>query len=652
MRVRLVLLVLCALGSCLSDGCSKKPGAADTPAQPQGTQPQKPQGTSAPSLKLYTGAFDQAAIHDFLASVREIKPTKFEVTWSADTVPVSREEALRSLRSISADGSTYVFASSEPVVAKLLPGKIVWIWGITIRRIDRLGQLDDATVVHTVAVPLSEAMTHADIELDTPLDFSSGYGTAMPRVKTPGEAATPSKTTRRGGASPLVPVLWQEGAPSAGPAPGQPGDSSGNSPEEVEAGDVVVGTHDGYGGKIAGFEYSIAYQASPSDLSLELQARRLEEEGGGAAESAEMHRDQRIEYFEYIKEEKEAEHEAAESYERASEFQKEWSDIKAYQMGQPVVDSSKYSGMAKAQLEAVEKLDQIEEQKAISKYKEEENAAKVAQGKAKALADLGALGRAVFFIISDNLDVRFRAKAHIKNASLMAALKLVNGNIDGSSMTFKDMQVDLDLEFVGRLGREGGAGVNIPVAHIPVAFNIPVIIYGVPCVAQVAADFLVKLYLAGHHAAQHYLAHFNLSGTGGFTATAGTQVNGTMSFTGSEPEVAEEEAMSPGVSGTVLAVQIPRLGFGLGTFTVAAIGFIDQVNVLTITNSAAVATLNPPCKRYTLNRVGHVGAELTTLLPVPFLVQLATHALSWKKEVWHAQPWEKVTPDIEMCHIH
>src|SRR5262249_61032820 len=114
---------------------------------------------------------------------------------------------------------------------------------------------------------------------------------------------------RGGGASPGVPVLGQEtprGGRGSEPPPGEPG--------QTDPDDVVAGTRDGYEGKAFGFEYSVGYQASATDLTLELQARRLEEEGGGAAESHEMHRDERIEYFEYLKKEREAEKQADESY--------------------------------------------------------------------------------------------------------------------------------------------------------------------------------------------------------------------------------------------------------------------------------------------------------------------------------------------------
>ena len=43
-------------------------------------------------------------------------------------------------------------------------------------------------------------------------------------------------------------------------------------------------------------------------------------------------------------------------------------------------------------------------------------------------------------------------------------------------------------------------------------------------------------------------------------------------------------------------MQIPRLGAGVGLFGAAALGYLDQVVVLTMTNGAGVAMLNPSCK--------------------------------------------------------
>jgi hypothetical protein len=95
----------------------------------------------------------------------------------------------------------------------------------------------------------------------------------------------------------------------------------------------------------------------------------------------------------------------------------------------------------------------------------------------------------------------------------------------------------------------------------------------------------------------------------------------------------------------VFAFQTPRVGLGLGFVPSNLMAWFDYVTVLTITNSAAVATLNPPCKRYTLDRSAHFGVDVNVwLLPIPLGLV--------KKELWHdKKPWERVEPDVKMCHI-
>ncbi len=110
--------------------------------------------------------------------------------------------------------------------------------------------------------------------------------------------------------------------------------------------------------------------------------------------------------------------------------------------------------------------------------------------------------------------------------------------------------------------------------------------------------------------------------------------------------------MSPGTSGLVLAIQLPRVGLGLGFLGPSGMAYMDLVNVLTMTNSAAVATLNPPCHRYTLDRIGSVGVDVSVMpLPIPLVQTVASSALSQRKEVWRAKQWKFVDPDIAMCRL-
>jgi hypothetical protein len=169
-------------------------------------------------------------------------------------------------------------------------------------------------------------------------------------------------------------------------------------------------------------------------------------------------------------------------------------------------------------------------------------------------------------------------------------------------------------------------------------------------VVQLGADFLAKVALGGNHAAHHFHAKFQFAGGAGTMASASSQTNSNAAFADEPAEVEQPTLLSPGVSGTVLAVQIPRLGLGVGVFGVAAVGYVDHIVVLTMTNAAAAGALNPPCTRVTVDRIAHVGADVTTVMPIPLVEQLL-QALSWNKEVWRAKQWIRVDPDTKMCRI-
>jgi hypothetical protein len=101
-------------------------------------------------------------------------------------------------------------------------------------------------------------------------------------------------------------------------------------------------------------------------------------------------------------------------------------------------------------------------------------------------------------------------------------------------------------------------------------------------------------------------------------------------------------------------VQVPRLGFGFGVLGMSSVAYFDVVNVVTMTNSAAVAIgmLTPPCRRVSWNAIGHVGISTKIVpWPIPYVADKINNALSTKpKEVFKH---EKVVldPPIKACEI-
>jgi hypothetical protein len=632
------------------EGCSKKqegPAPASASVYAESGAASTPTSFNAG----FSRGADQAAIQHFLQTVKPVEPKKFAVKWSPDVIPVSREEALRSLHRISIDGGTFIFAAGEPVVAKLQPGKILWLWGIAIRRIQAIGTLDNEIYVRTAAMPLSEAMTDADIEFESPVDFASAYAVTCCEPAAP--APKTSALRPRPG---FVPVRLDNppggDAPGAGAAPGMPGapvDGSG-APEGngPDMSDFVTGTRDGYTGTVGGFEYSIGYNVKGKTMSFELQSRK--EESATAGPSQEIHRDERQEFYEQVHEQHAAEREAQEMQQHAAEAQWQIAQL-SHETGIHPGTSGNVGGNPTD--DTLLKMYKKDFDNSIKKYKEEMDKASAAEKAAKDLAQIAGLARQVFYIVSDNLDVRLRAKMTLNMAAMVGAIHWASNNLAAASETvqFKDMAGQLDIEVIERLGEHGEEGVSLPIAHIPVKFNIPVEIYGVPFVVQLGADYLQKVGFSGRHATQHFHTRLGFSGDGGFTGSIERKTDMHFTLTGEEPEVETAEAQSPGVSGTVVAVQLPRLGFGPGLASfIAAMGFVDHVVVLTMTNGASVAMLNQVCRRQTIDRVGHVGADLTVMLPIPVLTALLP-GYTWKRDVWRAKQLERVSPDIPMCHI-
>lgn len=68
--------------------------------------------------------------------MKDVEPEVFDVQWNPSTVAVDREAAQRSLEEVSPDRSGFTFLSSEPVVARLHSGNILWIWDLALRRVD------------------------------------------------------------------------------------------------------------------------------------------------------------------------------------------------------------------------------------------------------------------------------------------------------------------------------------------------------------------------------------------------------------------------------------------------------------------------------------------------------------------------------------
>jgi len=645
--------------------CSKHPtGSPESAASPAARHPAG--ATLAIAGDRFTGD-DPAAIRAYLQTVREVKPTSFDVEWNPATVAVSRDAAIRSLRSISLDGSTFRLTSSEPVVAQIKPGSILWVWDIAVRKVDRVTIEDDVTVVHTQPVALNEALTRAHITFESSVslpDYYVGYARhEKPPTKTAG-------TRRRLGF-----ILVGENTNPDNPAPNTSDPNTADAGGDAEDSDEDAfqetrPAHGGYTGKLKGFDYSLAYETRPDGVTLTLEASNAEE-GNEASDTGKETKEAILDKFkELSKEQKEAAKEEREAQKQVDGLQKDLQSLdNSYQQqmeqlksgprpASAPTDSNGFPLSLQGQLDKLTKTYQDQRSVELGKVKEQlkiraeaQKRKMDAEAEKKKLADLGGAAKKLFDIAKDNLDVRFRARVDLDNFAVTGLLDIKGGNLENAKAQFKQLNGKLDLAFIGRMGKPGNGAIKVPVMNLPIAFNIPFPIGGLPFVIQLGADFLANVFLAGNHASQSFHGAFTFNGSGGIhTAGAATNADSTMS--GEEPEVKNSEAMSPGVSGLVLGVQVPRLGFGFGVAGMSSVAYLDVVNVLTMTNSAAVAIGGFQCRRVTLTSVGRVGISTKIVpWPIPYVADKINDALSTTpKEIFKK---EKVVldPPIKACEI-
>lgn len=658
-----------ALAACRSRNSSETPGSTGNPATQSSTG-----STLAVAQQLFTGE-DPAAIRSYLQTVKEIKPTKFDVVWNPATVPVSKEQAIRSLRSISRDGITYRFASSEPVVATIKAGSILWIWDIALRKVDRVTIEDDVTVVHTQAVPLGEALTSANIAFDSPVSVADYYIGYQPHDRS---AQTAAIRPHAG----ISLVRLNTNQPAANPPNARNADKNDadeDADEDATMADVGP-LKGGYTGTAKGFEYSLAYKTRSNGVTLTLEAAN-EEEGETKETEKEGKEEIAKKFKEAAEEEKEAKKEEREAQKVADNLTKDLEsldskyqgDVAQLQADQAARNNPNYEGpkpppvpvdsygfplTLQAQIDKLTKPYQEKRSVELEKIKEQlkiRNEAQKrkmeAEEKKKRLAELGGLAKKLFEIAKDNLDVRFRAKVDMDNFAVSGFLDMKGGNIENAMAQFKQVHGTADISFIGRFGKPGNGAIKVPVMNLPIAFNVPFPIGGLPFVIQLGADFLVNVFLAGNHSTMTFNGSFAFNGSGGIHAT-GPSTKSESTITGEEPEVKSSSAMSPGVSGLVLGVQVPRLGFGFGAVGMSSVAYLDVVHVLTMTNSAAVAVLAPPCRKVTLSAVGHVGIDTKIVpWPIPYVADKINDALSTKPKEIFKKEKKILDPPIKGCDI-
>jgi hypothetical protein len=527
----------------------------------------RPVGASA----MLHGA-DAASLQAYLRGVQEVKATKFEVTWSPRTVRVDREAALRSLRTVSRDGAVFTFTPDEPSVAALAEGKVLFIWGVALRKVTAVERTADALRVTTAPAALQEAIANGEIEFaHQPLlrDYI-----AVPNL-------TPSGPPRRAMLD-APRVMYASYRPARllrvadAPAPAEATD-----PEPVGS--------NGFTGSVGSFQYSISYVPGPGGLDFDLQLRKEE--------------------------------------------------------GPPSTSPDPAGGVRKAEEQQREKTskdigdERLSDQERAAREAERgaRGAPKVRDGGGMAHAAFGKL----FELASDGLDLRIQARGKLQGLdgsdrlAIGSHIVIRDGAVSLLNSQIGNLKGDVAIRYVVRRSDQTTQWIEKVRHRIPLTFNVPIIVGGLPLMLQIGFDVIMQPALVTQNDAFSGEFAFKFGGGASTSVAQGApSASGDMS---GEGEAKAAQASSIGVSALLIALQAPRIGLGMGLFGASAVGYMDMVTSMTATSGGTLGLL--PCKQWTANWTINAGVD----------AQIALLQRDFRSEPLLAKKWYRLEPDVKGC---
>lgn len=587
-------------------GCQKEPappgaGPVQETQRPSAARQGAEKGRPQPQAVFVHGG-ERDALVSYLQTVREVVPRKFSVDWNPDVVKIDRETAIATLQSVSADGVEFRFKAGAAAVRQLTAGRILFLWGIALRRITSAAEVQGDWVVQTEPVSLPEVFRNADIDFDYQLDASQGFATlhqpATPAQSKPAARLMPDAAPR------ALPVLFFNDARAESTAP---------------AGPRIIDLPTSYFTTVNGIEIELAYQPTDGGLHFEIEARK--EQSDAKAETESNPRGD-IEKF---------------------DKQKRQQDVQNIRDAQPKSDLQK-RGEADAKSRDAAK----DWQKAAAAGPNAPNAA---------------LTKALFGLGSDLLDLRLRASGDLDGIASGNSLSVSNQlQIRGSALgllktEFRNVNGKLKLQFIARRGEKSEQWIEKLRVDIPVRFNIPVIVAGLPMIFQVGFDVIAQPALTTKNDTFDASYEIPFSGSGNVSLEGDKfSVGGTLA---ASPNPLKTLAASIGVSAILVALQAPRVGLGVGLFGASTVVYIDLVSSATITSGGSLGLA--PCRQYQLVTSVNAGVDTKIAFDLPGLARFlngplneqlkkAGQAASLRQPIFKKE-WYRVDPDIPVCRV-
>jgi hypothetical protein len=575
-----LLLALLALDACKrapdaapADSGTPSAGSANVELAPA------PPGTLFPTGVMLRG--DKASLQYYLRNVDTVSDAKVDITYAPRTVLIGRNAAIRSLHSTSWDGVTWRFDAEEPAVRRIEPGSVVLVWGLAIRRVTQVEQVGDEIVLTTEEAQLTDAVSDAQISWNAPAHLLQG-AMAM-RVPKPEDSVKFIAASFEPRPSPFRFAAFEAQ------------DSAAPDPPALYSESFKL--------KVGSYAVAMAFGAAAEDaLNVYAQFAYGEdaEEPAGLPGEFDAAFKYGGKFADWVKKQQEARDKEAEAgKKKAKEIRDETKMTSGPGPGlrQPIPKTSE------------EQQRQKEEEDAEAEYEKKygKPSRSSTEGKPK-LPDMpkvptsftGALGSG-WKELAARTAIKVTAAGTVSGFRSKGDISIKGGTLEHATLENPEFHLVGDVYWAIRIDLAVFAGRTH--VEVPVTFRVPVIVGGLPMFLEIAVNAQIQPALTSKQATAKGQRHIDFRKGAALTVTTSGVSGEAGEATADAQKGPEEKITGLGVSGLMIALQVPRVGLGFGIIGSNLLAYFDVVvasgatytgttGIIQCTHSQLVANFN------------------------------------------------------------
>ena len=239
------------------------------------------------------------------------------------------------------------------------------------------------------------------------------------------------------------------------------------------------------------------------------------------------------------------------------------------------------------------------------------------------------------------VNVDIVVKGFLSSFEIGGRVDVQNGSADNLNLLLEKLEGEVELNATA--SRE--AGGNHPgqtLLEIPMSYEFPLVIDGIPFVVTLKFALLLNEGLTSVGGSSTIAAKLKLNGSQGaeWTLPAETKTEPKPKAEGEMGlnfDLERDVGVGLGPQALLVAMQYPKLGFGLGWGSAHAGPFIDVVTAASITSAGATAIV--PCQKGQIVVTGSVGVEAEFF----GLWEKSTRVEVYRKSL------DRVQPNIKAC---